>query len=493
MIHKHYPIKRQSPRLQIISALKRGLQLVNASVDAAQGISLDAAQGASVDTAQGISVDTEQGTSVDTEQGTSVDTEQGTSVDTEQGTSVDTEQGTLPSAFLDLPVEIIRLINNHLEAQWKIALALTCTHLKTVLFPKGNLPCLTKGELAEFLSTLSKDVPGAYFCWCCNRLRPLNSEADWDGQNHRSTVQAFENSMWTNGIHRKGNLYLSPPYFLFAETPTICFMTAYLVMNRHFYGASHGISLQSLQSSASYEEKLALSKCQCRYSYASSPSCKSTSGIFQPTLTISPRKKDLWRFSSQSTAKIVHGSLYIGRIFTMVGPLVRWEQIARLIESVRPGICQHLECAASLPRSCRHDRQASKKSVDRRLYIASLTGRWGDVLEAFTSKNFNPEKGSCLLCATDYDISLEQDRTEKEWRYTLHTYHGLGPCRTPNDQLWAYFTSDFQDTHGFWGTTDERNSELEELQSRHRHLDPGGVRRAWYEAMESQNEVDLLF
>ncbi|KKP01681.1 hypothetical protein THAR02_06227 [Trichoderma harzianum] len=227
-------------------------------------------------------------------------------------------------------------------------------------------------------------------------LRPLNSETDWDGQNHRSTVQAIENSMWTNGIHRRGNLYLSPPYFLFAETPAICFMTAYLVMNRHFYGASHGIPLQSLQSSASYEEKLALT---------------------------------------------------------------------------------------SLPRFCRHDRQVIKKPVDRRLYITSLTGRWGDVLEDFKSENFNPEKGSCLLCATDYDISLEQDRTEKEWHFALHTYHCLGPCRTPNDQLWAYFTSDFQDAHGFWGSTPERNSESEELQSRHLKLDHGGARRAWYDTI----------
>lgn len=438
-------IKQQSQMGIKLEALKESSRKADASFDAAQGIP-DA------------SFDASQGT---------------------PDASFDIAQRTPRCWFVTMPVEILLDIKDCLEPQWQTALAVTCKRFMAVLFREGNLPCLTKGELAEFLSTLSKDVPHAYFCWCCNMLRLLNPEADWDGQNHRSTVQAIENSMWTNGTNRRGNLYLSPPYFLFAETPTICFMTAYLVMNRHFYGASHGISLQSLQSSASYEEKLALSKCQCRYSYASSPSCKSTSGIFQPTLTISPRKKDLWRFSSQSTAKIVDGSLYIGRIFTMVGPLVRWEQIARLIESVRPGICQHLECAASLPRFCRHDRQASKKPVDRRLYIASLTGRWGDVLEDLKSESFNPEKGSCLLCATDYDISLEQHIKEKEWHFTLHTYHCLGPCRTPNDQLWAYFTSDFQDAHGFWGTSSERNSELEELQSRHLKLDHGGARRAW--------------
>ncbi|KAL7911671.1 hypothetical protein GGI35DRAFT_295878 [Trichoderma velutinum] len=125
----------------------------------------------------------------------------------------------------------------------------------------------------------------------------------------------------------------------------------------------------------------------------------------------------------------------------MVGPLVRWEQIARLVESVRPGICQHLECSASVRRFCRHDRQVAKPRVDRRLSITSLMGGWENSWEGFKAENFNTEKGSCLLCATDYDMSLEQDKSKKEWNFTLSTYHCLGPCRTPNDQLWAYFTS----------------------------------------------------
>lgn len=363
---------------------------------------------------------------------------------------------------------------------WKISLALACKGLTAVLLPGGTLPRLTKGDLAEFLSTWSKDIPNAYFCFCCNKFRPLNSEGDWDGQNHRWTVGAIENSVWASGSYRDGNVCLSPPYFLFMETSAIHFMNAYLVMNRHFYGASHGISLQSLKCSATYEENLALNKCGCRYSYHSSPPCGPRRGNFKLTLAMGP-KKDVWRFSSQSIPKIVDGSLYIARIFTIVGPLVRWEQIARLMESVRPGICQHLECSASLPRFCRHDRQASKRRVDRRLYITSLMGGWGNSWEGFKSENFNAEKGSCLLCATDYDMSLKQDKSKKEWNFTLSTYHCLGPCRTPRDQLWAYFTSNFQDTLTQWGPQPlEASLELEELKSRHLKLDRGGARRVWH-------------
>ncbi|KAL6818261.1 hypothetical protein GGI42DRAFT_338072 [Trichoderma sp. SZMC 28013] len=392
----------------------------------------------------------------------------------------DAAQEASESPLLALPPEMILKIMGHLAMPWQISFALTCKRFTEALFGKKPLPRLSKGDRTEFLSILAKDVPNVFFCFCCAKLRPLDLEADWDGQSHRSTVQPVANSVWTNGSYRNDNLYLSPPYFLFADTSAIYFMNAYLAMRRHFYGASHGISLQSLQTSATYEEKLKLSTCHCSHMYGSSPSCNSKSGVFKPTLVKSPRKKDVWRFSSKSTPKIVDGSLYIGRSFTIVGPLVRWEQIARLIESVRPGICQHLECSVSLPRYCRHVRKGSKPRVDRRLYITSLMGAWEDAWEGLKSENFDPETGSCLLCATDYDVSLKQDRSKKEWHFTLHTYHCLGSCQTPNDQLWVYFTSNFQDTHGYWGFPSENIPELEELKSRHLKLDGGGARRIWY-------------
>ncbi|KAL7952379.1 hypothetical protein V8C34DRAFT_323408 [Trichoderma compactum] len=392
----------------------------------------------------------------------------------------DAAQKASKSPLMALPTEMILAITGHLAMPWQISFALTCKRFNAALFDGKPLPRLSEGDRAEFLSILAKDVPNFFFCFCCAKLRLLSLEADWDGQSHRSTVQPVANSVWTNGSDRNDNLYLSPLYSLFVDTSAIYFMNAYLAMRRHLYGASHGISLQSLQSSATYEEKLKLSTCHCSSVYGSIPSCKSRSGVFKPTLVKSPRKKDVWRFSSKSTPKIVDGGLYIRRTFTIVGPLVRWEQIARLIDSVRPGICQHLGCSVSVPRYCRHVHQDSKPGVDRRLYITSLMGAWEDAWEGFKSENFNPEKGSCLLCATDYDMSLKQDRSKKEWHFILHTYHCLGPCQTPNDQLWAYFTSNFQDTSAFWGFPSENIPELEELKSRHLKLTRGAARRIWY-------------
>ncbi|UKZ54142.1 hypothetical protein TrVGV298_007948 [Trichoderma virens] len=143
-------------------------------------------------------------------------------------------------------------------------------------------------------------------------------------------------------------------------------------------------------------------------------------------------------------------------------------------------------CSASPRRLCRHSGRTSKAPVDRRLFIKSFIGGWKRLWDGLEPDEFDPEEGSCLLCATDYDMSLKRDNAKKEWTFTLNTYHCLGSYRTPDDELWAYFTSTFPHTSfGFDYSQPleaRANAQLEELKSRHLKLDRGGARRTWQEA-----------
>lgn len=397
-----------------------------------------------------------------------------------------TTQEASSCAILSLPNEVLLSIKSHLAISWQISLALTCKYLKATIFFRGTLPPLEREDLTEFLSIFATDIPYIYFCFCCNKLRPLNSELGWDGQDHRWTLGYIKNSHWPSNNFRDGFIWLPQNYFIFMGIHDIYFKNLYLVMNRHLYGPSHGIPLQSLEHSASFEEELILNKCQ----HGSETVCDPGNRILESKLEVRPRKRGAWRTSFRSIPKIIDNKLYIARFLTIVGPLVRWEHVARLIASVEPRICHHLECSAPEQRICRHfNKNTSKPREDRRLIITSRMSSWMSSWEGFDPNNFNPEIGSCLFCSTDYDMSLKQDKNKKEWNFGLSTYHCLGACRSPDDQLWAYFASfpDMFDALRFFNYdanpgSPETSAQLEEMKSRYLKLDRGGARRKWHEA-----------
>lgn len=44
--------------------------------------------------------------------------------------------------------------------------------------------------------------------------------------------------------------------------------------------------------------------------------------------------------------------------------------------------------------------------------------------------------GWCQKCETDWELNIRWADTERGWTVTVRTYHGLGACRSPQDQKW---------------------------------------------------------
>lgn len=76
----------------------------------------------------------------------------------------------------------------------------------------------------------------------------------------------------------------------------------------------------------------------------------------------------------------------------------------------------------------------------RRIQICSHTnigGRRGVGLpEDVTGNTKYQVSGWCQKCETDWEVNIRWADTEHGWTVTVRTYHGLGACRSPQDQKW---------------------------------------------------------
>ena len=133
-----------------------------------------------------------------------------------------------------LPPEIISVIASHLNNSSMTSLALTCRSLHGLCFP-GHL-LLDMAEKGELLLLLEKDVPTHCFCHYCVKLHR------WHGRWSRSIFPWYEHRM-----HCKRSAHSYP--FLPATHSIACYH-ARLIMNRHFYGPTHGPSLHNLERRA---------------------------------------------------------------------------------------------------------------------------------------------------------------------------------------------------------------------------------------------------
>lgn len=86
-------------------------------------------------------------------------------------------------------------------------------------------------------------------------------------------------------------------------------------------------------------------------------------------------------------------------------------------------------------------------------------------------------------------MSCTHDKARQEGTFSLTTYHSLGPCRSPDDGLWASFTQvpDLLLGPQVIGLNfncrfnpEPPNPELEVLKSRHLQFDGGGSRWLWH-------------
>ncbi|KAL6872824.1 hypothetical protein J3F83DRAFT_759935 [Trichoderma novae-zelandiae] len=344
--------------------------------------------------------------------------------------------------ILQLPQELAHLICSFLTPAWLVSLALTCKSMRRLVLSLGAmLERLDVEGRGVLLYTLQKDLPGTYFCFCCYKIRHLEPSAGWNEQPHKWMPGPYHPRSWW--LSEQSNIWHVPtPYHYptFKSRFCIDFMEAYLIMNAHFLGPSHGIPLKSLERYVSFQDKIELNICQPSGSHGGHPGDHQRSrqglvGICEQLSDEIPRLATLWRFSHQTVPRIVDDKLYVARFYRISGPLVPWQCLARLISSLEPEVCRHLWCSAgSTPPFCnllpiaRQPSDLPRSLPGNGLYMVPMC--------------ISPESDSCRICNTDYDISVRQDKHNHEWVFSLSAYHCLGSCRTPIDDFWDWFVHD---------------------------------------------------
>nr|CEG03464.1 unnamed protein product [Fusarium acuminatum CS5907] len=133
-----------------------------------------------------------------------------------------------------LPLEIILEIAQHLPDAALLCLSLTCRPYHSLLSSAARNARPEGADLEDFLLLLEKDSTTLYFCYSCVRLHRWSPRWTNKGRSSRwlhkpSCVQDFMFlSTWQPGLE---------VYYPYAK----------LVMNRHFYGTSHGLYLSTLK------------------------------------------------------------------------------------------------------------------------------------------------------------------------------------------------------------------------------------------------------
>ncbi|KAL7911670.1 hypothetical protein GGI35DRAFT_295860 [Trichoderma velutinum] len=170
------------------------------------------------------------------------------------------------------------------------------------------------------------------------------------------------------------------------------------------------------------------------------------------------------------------------------------------MESTSIPICSHLTCSA-FPSCCHFARSLPRRYLRCCPYIRSNISHYDDNGKLI---EFDPERDSCLLCSTDYDISLDVE-TNNETIIKIIIFHCLGSCRSPSSQLWDYFVNsppevsrehfirDFDLDHDhqpyildFMGYNFKQSPLAQELRSRRLKLDRGVARRKWHEGQQPE-------
>ena len=140
-----------------------------------------------------------------------------------------------PSTF-PLPLDILFLIADELDPLPLRCLALTCRGVYFHLSPLFSRETLDDEDLLTLLLHLEKEVPCVYYCFACQRLHC------WDPSWTKHNVQGYKVC--------KNKRRVRSCFHLDGYRLDHAFMR--LVMNRHLYGASHGLPLESIKQNNQY-------------------------------------------------------------------------------------------------------------------------------------------------------------------------------------------------------------------------------------------------
>jgi hypothetical protein len=266
------------------------------------------------------------------------------------------------------PPEIILMITSYLNNSSITSLALTCRTLHWLCFPEH--PFLDMVEKKELLLLLEKDVATLYFCHDCVKLhrwhgRWSRSISPWDGE-RIPCKRGLDNC-------------------LFFSTCCIPYYYARLVMNRHFYGPTHGPPPHKLEERA--------------HSY-----------YHQNGVVISMSRH----------ARVIDDQLLVLSVESMSHSQGDSTSLRSHIDSFGHIVCEHLTLAEGWPD--RAPIQLPELAKDETTPSLFLTCD-----QAF---------GSCTFCLTDYSINISWQGERKGYAIEVSIHRQLGDCRSPFNWSW---------------------------------------------------------
>lgn len=302
--------------------------------------------------------------------------------------------------FLDLPVDIVKCIADHLPPESHATLGLTCTALaNTIPLDKACRRLHGNGVArGAFLELLERDVADRfYYCPECVRLHWFSRS--WDLS---AAVMAHSDDTPKN---RSNCIYMLSH---FSSILFIPWLYVRLATNRHLYGGSSGLSLSALNL---------------------------------------PKHVEQWGFKLEGwavewTARIIDQELFLCGTHTFTdGPGSDGKMMKEAVAQRPHELCRHLATRA----------QAPLHPLQQESICSGLT-----YIEPAVEYQVPHRKaaGSCRVCLTDFGVEV---RWTKHPRYrfacpcripvkhrkldiVIYTYHNLGRGRSPYDTDWLSFT-----------------------------------------------------
>jgi hypothetical protein len=274
-----------------------------------------------------------------------------------------------------LPPEIILMVTTNLTNPSVISLALTCRTLYSICFPQR--PHLNTAENEELLLLLEKDMATLYFCHYCAKLHR------WHTRWGKSIYPWVEEDLPCKQHLQRNPVFLPPRCY-------IPYHHARLVMNRHFYGPSHGLPLHRLEKRVCLHLPLS-------------------------------RVTD----SESLHARIVDDKLLLLSVKTMSHPRGDSKALRNYVDSRMRPACNHLTLSKGRPNN-------APVQLPELVKNKTTPARFAPCDQSFRS---------CAFCLTDYCIDISWRGTKKGYIIKAYVYRQLGDCRSPFDWSWRTMTT----------------------------------------------------
>lgn len=281
---------------------------------------------------------------------------------------------------LELPPEIILLIINYLPTESILSFSLTCRLFYIRYFPNSRI--LSPASKNIFLAMLERDIPYLVYCPECTVLH------SWQQCFRSGGLLAIDSKRPCSR-----NAYFPP--FTYGN---IRYHHVRLVMNRHLYGDSHGLPIQTLDENRDW------------HSGATGAYCQYT-----------------WQ------ARIIDNNLFLITNQTTYHPTNDIIQFEKHLRARGGLICNH----RSIWDTPRYDSSISQSTGSPKLHNKHLPLV---SLPQFLMDVQCNRILSCPVCLTDAQVTIDWSNKFKRWSVQMVTWKQFGGCRSPFDLQWRSTT-----------------------------------------------------